>query len=298
MSIFDKITLPNREVSLLSIQSRDYIPVIAEIGINHNGDLKIAKELIKMAKRTGCDAVKFQKRDIETVYSREVLDSPRESPWGTTQRDQKNGLEFGKDEYEEIDTFCREQEIEWSASAWDLKSLEFVENFKPAFHKVASAMLTNLEFVEAVASLGRPTLVSVGMSTQKNVDNAVSLFRRKGTPFILLHTVSTYPSPEEHLNLMSIPRLAERYGSPIGYSGHESTVSPSIVAASLGAMVIERHITLDRTMYGSDQSASLEEQGLRNLVSVMRKLPSMLGSGEKILAPGEQVVAEKLRYWL
>lgn len=275
----------------------NYIPVVAEIGINHNGDISTAKQLIDLAVNAGCDAVKFQKRTIDLVYASEVLDSPRESPWGTTQRAQKEGLEFGQEQYEAIDEYCRERGIAWSASAWDLPSLEFVEQFDPPFHKIASAMLTHQSFVEQTASKGRLTLVSTGMASLDAVDTVVEVFRRAGTPFVLLHTVSTYPTPEEDLNLSVIQTLRDRYRVPTGYSGHEPSVSPSIVAASLGAVVIERHITLDRAMYGSDQAASLEEAGLRQLVSVLRKLPAMIGTGEKAWAPGEREVAKKLRYW-
>lgn len=280
------------------IQRPDYIPVIAEVGINHNGEMEIAKKLIDMAKAAGCDAVKFQKREIGLVYSEAVLDSPRESPWGTTQRDQKNGLEFSAKQYSEIDHYCKAIGIEWSASAWDLVSLEFIESFNPSFHKVASALVTHEEFLRRVASFKRLTLLSTGMATQDDIDKAVEIFKSNNCPVILLHTVSTYPSPEEDLNLLLIPKLHERYGLPVGYSGHEPSVSPSIVAASLGAVVIERHITLDRTMYGSDQSASLEEAGLRSLVNSIRKIPSVLGDGVKRIAPGEDTVASKLRYWL
>lgn len=274
-----------------------YIPVVAEVGINHNGSMEVAKQLIAVAARIGCDAVKFQKRTVETVYSADVLDSPRDSPWGTTQRDQKLGLEFGSDEYREIAEYCADLGIDWSASAWDLASLEFVESFAPPFHKVASAMLTHDTFVSAVADLGRPTLVSTGMASIDVIDRVVSVFESKGTPIVLLHTISTYPSPEADLNLSLIPVLKRRYGVPVGYSGHEPSVSPSIVAAALGAQLIERHITLDHSMYGSDQAASLEESGLRELVGVLRKMPALVGTGTKDWAPGEAEVAKKLRYW-
>ena len=271
--------------------------VIAEVGINHNGDMSVAKQLIDMAVDTGCDAVKFQKRTIDLVYTAEVLDASRESPWGNTQRDQKQGLEFTLEQYQEIDRYCRDRGILWSASAWDIPSLEFLEGFNPPFHKIASAMLTHRPFTEAVASKGRLTLVSTGMATIEIIDEVVGIFKSAGTPFVLLHTVSTYPSPESDLNLSMIHTLLERYKVPVGYSGHEPSVSPSIVAAVLGATVIERHITIDRSMYGSDQAASLEANGLRQLVTTLRKIPEMLGTGEKDWAPGEKAVAEKLRYW-
>ena len=278
-------------------QQPEDIFVIAEVGINHNGDMSVAKQLIDMAVDTGCDAVKFQKRTIDLVYTAEVLDASRESPWGNTQRDQKQGLEFTLEQYQEIDRYCRDKGILWSASAWDIPSLEFLDGFSPPFHKIASAMLTHRPFTEAVASKGRLTLVSTGMATIEIIDEVVGIFKSAGTPFVLLHTVSTYPSPESDLNLSMIHTLLERYKVPVGYSGHEPSVSPSIVAAVLGATVIERHITIDRSMYGSDQAASLEANGLRQLVTTLRKIPEMLGTGEKDWAPGEKAVAEKLRYW-
>ena len=278
-------------------QRPERIPVIAEIGINHNGDLGIARELVRLSHEAGCAAVKFQKRTIDVVYSEDVLNSPRESPWGTTQRDQKLGLEFSFDQYQEINDFCAELGIDWSASAWDIPSLHFVESFSPSFHKVASAMITHVDFLEEVADLGRLTLLSTGMASLEDIDRAVEVFNGTQASLVLLHTVSTYPTPEEHLNLSTIQTLHERYNLPVGYSGHEASVSPSIVAASLGAVVIERHVTLDRSMYGSDQAASLESSGLRQLVAVVDKIPMLLGSGEKDWAPGESEVASKLRYW-
>lgn len=286
--------VPERHV-VWQVPSR--IVVIAEVGINHNGDMALAKRLIDMAADAGCDAVKFQKRTIDLVYTPEVLESPRESPWGSTQREQKEGLEFTREQYQEIDAYCRDRGIAWTASAWDIPSLEFVEEFDPPFHKIASAMLTHGAFVDAVASKGRDTLISTGMATFEVIDSVVDTFREAGTSFVLLHTVSTYPSPESDLNLSMIHTLHARYGVPVGYSGHEPSVSPSVVAASMGATVIERHITIDRSMYGSDQAASLEENGLRQLVTTIRKIPSMLGSGVKDWAPGEREVAAKLRYW-
>ena len=287
-----------RALDLASVVDRPrYVYVIAEAGINHNGDLGIAKKLIDMAVDAGCDAVKLQKRTIELVYDQATLESPRESPWGATQRAQKEGLEFSHADYEEIADYCREVGITWTASARDLESLAFVESFDPPFHKVASALATNWDFLCAVAGLGRPTLVSTGMCDIEDIDRVVEVFSRSGTRIGLMHTVSTYPSPEDHLNLEFIRTLKERYGLPTGYSGHEPSVSPSVVAAVLGAQFIERHITLDRSMYGSDQAASLEATGLRQLVSVLRKVPGMLGDGVKRWAPGEQDVARKLRYW-
>lgn len=274
-----------------------HVYVIAEIGINHNGDLGIAKGLIDMAHAAGCDAVKFQKRTIDIVYSPEVLDAPRESPWGTTQRAQKEGLEFGQKEYDEIDAYCRGLGIDWFASAWDVQSQKFLRKYDLPFNKVASAMTTNREFLEAVASEKRPTFVSTGMCEWEEVQAAVDIFKSYGCPIILMHTVSEYPCPEESLNLLVLEEMRKRFGLPVGYSGHEPSVSPSVMAVVLGAVAVERHITLDRAMYGSDQSASLEEPGLRSLVSQIRKVPAVLGDGVKRTTPGEKKVAEKLRYW-
>lgn len=272
--------------------------IIAEIGINHNGDIELAKRLIDLAKQSGCDAVKFQKRTIDIVYPPAVLDAPRESPWGTTTRQQKEGLEFGLSQYQEIDRHCREQDIEWFASAWDLESQKFLRQFNLKHNKIASAMLTHDEFVEAVASERKPTFLSVGMATWEEVDKAVGILKKHDCPTTILHTVSTYPCAEEELNLQMIPELKKRYGLPVGYSGHEASVSPSVVAAVLGAVAIERHITFDRAMYGSDQAASLEKAGLESMVAQIRKIPVVLGDGVKRITPGEASVAKKLRYWL
>lgn len=272
--------------------------IFAEIGINHNGDVAVAKKLIDMAKSAGCDAVKFQKRTIEIVYPPDVLAAPRQSPWGTTTREQKEGLEFGKREYDEIDAYCKEVGIAWFASAWDIPSQEFLRAYNPPYNKIASAMLTHSDFVECVAAEKKPTFASVGMATWEEVDRAVAILRKHDCPTVIMHTVSTYPSPEEDLNLQMIHQLRSRYGLPVGYSGHEASVSPSVVAAALGAVVVERHITIDRAMYGSDQAASLEKGGLDSMVAQIRKIPSVLGDGVKRITPGEASVAKKLRYWL
>tara|TARA_Y100001978_G_C23699797_1_gene440065 strand:- start:2775 stop:3638 length:864 start_codon:yes stop_codon:yes gene_type:complete len=274
-----------------------YIYIIAEIGINHNGDLQLAKDLIDMAVNCDCDAVKFQKRDIESVYSKDILDSPRESPWGSTQREQKYGLEFSLDEYEEISNYCLKKGIDWFVSSWDLKSQKEMRQFDFKFNKVASAMATNGEFLELVASEKKPTFLSTGMTKLSEIDKAVKIFSSHKCELMLFHTVSTYPAEESDLNLNCINNLKERYNLPVGYSGHESSVSPSIVAATLGAPVIERHITLDRAMYGSDQAASLQYEGLKQLSTILRKLPLILGSGEKTILSKELEVARKLRYW-
>jgi N-acetylneuraminate synthase len=273
------------------------VVVIAEIGINHNGDLGIARQLIDMAKGIGCDAVKFQKRTIDIVYSKEVLDSPRESPWGSTQRAQKEGLEFGKPEYDEIDQYCRRIGIEWFASAWDVPSQVFLRQYHLRYNKIASAMITHEDLLRAVAEERKTTFISTGMSTYDQIDAAVAIFKAHDCPFVLMHCVATYPAAEEELNLQMIHKLRERYDCPVGYSGHEATVSPSVVAAAMGAVAIERHITLDRAMYGSDQSASLEKRGLEMVVGYVRAIPVVLGNGTKVVSEAENQNAAKLRYW-
>ncbi len=281
----------------LDIILPDKIFIVAEIGINHNGSVDIAKKLIDIAKKCGCDAVKFQKRDIETVYTKEELDKPRESPWGKTQREQKNGLEFSESEFDEIDSYCKKINIEWFASAWDLKSLDFLKKYKLSNNKVASALITHKEFLKHCAKQKIHTFISTGMSNLKIIEDAIEIFKNENCPFSLMHSVSVYPCPNDILNLNNIPLLKEKFNCKVGYSGHEAAVSPSVIAATLGADSIERHITLDRSMYGSDQSASLEEAGLRNLVNSVRKIRECIGSSEKKFQEGEEAVANKLRYW-
>lgn len=271
---------------------------IAEIGINHNGDVEIAKQLINQAKAAGCDAVKFQKRTIDIVYSPEFLAQRRESPWGTTQRAQKEGLEFGEAEYDVIDAYCRNLGIEWFASAWDIPSLKFLRRYKYNYNKVASAMATNEPFLKEVASEKKPTFLSTGMCSLQDVDRAVEIFKKAECPIMLMHAVSTYPAADKDLNLSVMHVLRERYGLPVGYSGHEVSVSPSIMAAVMGAMAIERHITLDRAMFGSDQAASLELTGLLTLIGSIRKIADCVGDGKKRVSAAEEGVARKLRYWI
>jgi N-acetylneuraminate synthase len=273
------------------------VTVIAEIGINHNGDLSIARDMIRGAHAAGADAVKFQKRTIDEVYSQAFLDSPRESPFGQTQREQKERLEFGRAEYDEIDAFCREIGIEWFASAWDIESQKFLRNYDSKFNKVASAMTTNLPFLDFVASERKPTFISTGMCTLDDIDRAVEVFQTRGCSFVLMHTVSTYPTDENELNLLCIQTLRERYKCPVGYSGHEVAVSPSLVAVMLGAVALERHVTVNRAMYGSDQAASLEIDAFKRLVTMVRKVPLVLGNGRKSVSEDEAAVAKKLRYW-
>lgn len=270
--------------------------IVAEIGINANGSLDIAKQLIDMAIECGCDAVKFQKRTIDLVYTPEELARPRESPWGHTNGDQKRGLEFNEMEYGEIDYYCGQVGIDWFASAWDIPSLEFLRQYNCPYNKIASAMLTHRDFVDAVIDQGKETFVSTGMSTLHEIEGVAQRFQNANCSFVLMHCVSTYPTPDIELNLRCIETLRQIH-SRVGYSGHETGPWPSVVAAALGAEVIERHITLDRTMYGSDQAASLERRGLETMVKNIRLLPQMLGTGVKEISAGERSVADKLRYW-
>ena len=272
--------------------------VIAEIGINHNGDLNIAKELIDTAKSTGCDAVKFQKRTLDIVYSKEYLESSRDSPWGTTQREQKEGLEFGKNEYGEIDAYCKKVGIEWLASAWDVGSQIFLQSYDLKYNKVASAMLTHLPLLEEIAKEGKHTFISTGMSSFEQIDQAVDIFKKHDCDYTLLHCVSTYPCRDEDCNLRVISSLKDRYKCPVGYSGHEAGILPSVLAVALGAITLERHITLDKTMYGSDQSASLEKHELQQLVSDARCVDGILGDGMKRIIEGELKTEKSLRYFV
>ena len=270
--------------------------IIAEIGINHNGDIEIAKKLVELAKSAGCDAVKFQKRTVEKVYSKSVLDSPRESPWGKTTRDQKLGLEFGNKEYDEINQHCLLYGIDWFASAWDIDSQLFLRQYDLKYNKIASAMLTNIKLLETVAQEGKHTFISTGMSTMEEIKNAVDIFKKSNCSFELMHTNSSYPMKIEEANLMCIPMLKKEFGCNVGYSGHEvSAYRVSLIAASLGATSIERHITLDRTMYGSDQAASLEPPGLKRMIKDVRSVDSVLGDGEKRVWDSEIPVKKKLR---
>jgi N-acetylneuraminate synthase len=270
--------------------------LIAEIGINHNGEMKIAKQLIDDAKKAGFDAVKFQKRTIDKVYTQEFLDSPRESPWGKTQRAQKEGLEFSAEQYREIDSYCKKIGIEWFASAWDVDAQIFLRQYKSKYNKVASAMLGNWPLLKEIASEKKKTFISTGMSTIEEIDKVVEFFRSMDCPFALLHCNSTYPMKEGDANLLCIPMLAERYKCEVGYSGHEtSLVKVCVAAVTLGATILERHITLDRAMYGSDQAASISTHVLDDFVSTVRAVPSILGNGRKEIAPDEMPIRKKLR---
>jgi len=269
--------------------------VVAEIGINHNGDISICKELIDVAVDAGCDAVKFQKRDIDQVYTQEFLDSPRESPWGNTQRAQKEGLEFSKEQYLEISEHCSDKGIEWFASAWDTNSQAFLRQFDCKYNKIASAMIVHDELLQMVADEGKHTFISTGMSTYEDIKKAVDVFRAAGCSFELMHTISTYPMKDEDANLNLINTLRNRYDCNVGYSGHEVGLAISYAAAAMGIPSLERHITLDRAMYGSDQSASIDPNGLRQLVGAVRKIEKAMGDGVKRVVDAEVPIARKLR---
>jgi len=272
------------------------IYLIAEIGINHNGDLEIAKKLIDNAKEAKFDSVKFQKRTIEKVYTKEALDALRESPWGTTNREQKEALEFNLEEYEKIDEYCRHKKIDWFASAWDLESLNFLEKFNLKFHKIASAMIVDKNFLRAVAQKKKHTFISTGMSTLENIKDAVKIFREINCPFELMHCVSTYPMKPEDANLRTIPALKKEFNCNVGYSGHENGVAVSLAASFFGISSLERHITLDRTMYGSDQAASLEFSGMKNLTSSLEKMTIAFGENRLgYVTEEEKLISKKLR---
>jgi len=269
--------------------------IIAEIGINHNGDVEIAKQLINVAKNAGADAVKFQKRTVDLVYKKEMLDSFRESPWGTTQRAQKKGLELEIEEYKEIDDYCRLKDIEWFASAWDTESQKFLRQFSCKYNKIASAIIVYENLLKEVASERKHTFISTGMSEFKQIDRAVDIFNKAGCSFELMHCVSTYPMNDEDANLKRIITLRERYGCNVGYSGHEVGLAVSYGAAALGISSLERHITLDRAMYGSDQAASVEIGGFSNLVGAVRKIEKAMGDGKISMNHKEIPIAKKLR---
>ena len=270
--------------------------IIAEIGINHNGDLDIAKKLIEEAKKCGANAVKFQKRTIDKVYNKEILDQKRESPWGTTQRQQKYGLEFEKAEYDEINDYCKQLDIDWFASAWDIDSLNFLKQYDLKYNKVASAMITDISLLNAIAAEKKHTFISTGMSTKEQIDTAVEIFKKIQCPFELMHCISTYPMKPEDANLLTINELKKEYKCNIGYSGHENGIAISIAAVAFGISSLERHITLDRTMYGSDQAASLEIRGFRELVGSIRKVESAIGENKLGNVLEEEIpIAKKLR---
>ena len=270
--------------------------ITAEIGINHNGELNIAKKLIDVAVEAGCDAVKFQKRTIEKVYSKKVLDSPRESPWGTTTKEQKKGLEFSLKQYKIIDSYCKKKKITWYVSCWDVDSQVSMRVFKTKYNKVASAMLVNEKLLNKIAEEKKHTFISTGMSTMKQIEKAVKIFQKHKCKFELVHSHSAYPMPEHEANLNVINKLKKQFRCKVGYSGHEkSGYLVCVIAAALGVSSIERHITLDRTMYGSDQASSLEPSGLNRLVRDLRMVDNVLGDGKKRVWESEIPAMKKLR---
>jgi N-acetylneuraminate synthase len=272
--------------------------IVAEIGINHNGNVDTCKELIDVAVSAGCDAVKFQKRDINKVYTKEFLDSSRDSPWGTTQREQKLGLELGVDEYSQIEQYCIDKNIEWFASAWDLNSQEFLQQFNCKHNKVASAMIVYEDLLKMIAKEGKHTFISTGMTKYSDIQKAVDIFTEAGCSFELMHTVSTYPMKDDDANLNMIKTLGEKFNCNVGYSGHEVGLAISHAAAALGITSLERHITLNRSMYGSDQPASVEPNGIRLLVGAVRKIEKAMGDGIKRVIDAEAPVAANLRQHL
>lgn len=267
--------------------------IIAEIGINHNGSVELAKKMIDIAITTGCDAVKFQKRTIDIVYTKEELARERHSIFGKTNGDLKRGLEFGLREYKEIDKYCKKQGIMWFASCWDEKSVDFMEKFNIPCYKIASASLTDDKLLKYVRSKGKPILLSTGMSTMDEIRHAVKILGKKD--LIIYHCTSTYPSNSDEINLRAIQTLKDEFRCPIGYSGHERGITPSILAVALGACSVERHITTDRTNWGSDQAASLEITGLHRMIRDIRQIPQILGDGKKIVYERELPIIEKLR---
>lgn len=276
---------------------KDKIHIIAEIGINHNGDLEIAKKMIKTAKIIGADSVKFQKRDLELVYSKEELDKFRESPWGTTNREQKEGLEFSKKDYYSIDKYCKELGIDWFASAWDVNSLDFLKEFNLSYNKIASAMIVDQNFLKEVAKQKKYTFISTGMCEEKDIDNAIKIFKENNCEFELMHCVSAYPFDDKLANLSLINYYKKKYKCKVGYSGHETGgLAISYAAAGMGISSIERHFTLNRSMYGSDQSASLEPKGFEELIGGIRKIEEAIKPGiKKNILDIEKPVAKKLR---
>jgi len=267
--------------------------IVAEIGINHNGDLDITRKLISASVLAGCDAVKFQKRTVEVVYSAADLAKPRENPFGPTNGDLKRGLEFGYSQYTEIDEYCRLHGMPWFASCWDEGSVEFIERFNPTCYKIASACLTDDDLLRRHRQTGRPIILSTGMSTMEEIDHAIEVLDMDD--LILVHCTSTYPCKPEELNLRMIQTLRERYQYPVGYSGHEIGLQTTYAALSLGACFIERHITLDRAMWGSDQAASIEPHGFARLVRDTRTIEASMGDGVKRVYPSEVPILEKLR---
>ncbi len=268
--------------------------IVAEIGINHNGDVEVAKELIRSAHEAGVDAVKFQKRTPEICVPDQQKNQMRDTPWGyISYIDYRNKVEFGHEEYEQIDVYCKSLGIDWLASSWDIASLKFIDSFDPPVHKVASALLTDHALLRAIKETGKPVILSTGMSTIEEIEGAVEILGMDN--LIICHTTSSYPCPPEELNLLMIQTLKEKYDCPIGYSGHEVGLVPSAIAVAMGACLVERHVTLDRAMWGSDQAASVEPHGVRTLVKYIRVTEKALGDGVKRVYDSEQSSLKRLR---
>ena len=267
--------------------------IIAEIGINHNGSLDLAKEIIKASADCGCDAVKFQKRTVDVVYSPEELERPRENVFGATNGDLKRGLEFGVEEFTEIDKYCKELGIDWIASCWDEASVDFIEKFDPPCFKISSASLTDDGLLRHHKKYGRPIILSTGMSTMEQIGHAVDVLGEEN--LIVLHCTSTYPTKMDELNLKVIQTLKDEFPIPIGYSGHEATFIPTYTAVMLGACMIERHITVDRALWGSDQAASLEPAAFHRMVKYVHELDTISGDGVKRVYESEKPIIAKLR---
>jgi N-acetylneuraminate synthase len=272
--------------------------LIAEIGINHNGSIDIAKKIILLAKKNNFDYVKFQKRDLDICIPEKMKNIPKQTPWGLmTYLRYKKKIEFNRKQFDELYKFCKSLNIKMLCSAWDVNSLHFIKKYKFKLNKVPSALLKNHHFLNAVAKERKKTLLSTGMSTMKDVSSAVKIFKKNKCKFILMHCVSEYPCPENRLNLNMITTLKKKFKCEVGYSGHETTVSPSIFAWTLGAKYIERHVTLDRSMWGTDQSASLESTGMKTLFEIFNKAPSFFGSGVKKFDSIEKKIFKKFKYW-
>jgi N-acetylneuraminate synthase len=269
--------------------------IIAEVGINHNGNLDLARLLIKGAKDAGANAVKFQKRTIEKVYTKEELDKYRESPWGNSNREQKYGLELDKEEYIEIDKYCKSLDIPWFASAWDLESAEFLTHFDLIYNKIPSPLLTYTRLLYDIAQQGRYTFISTGMSTIEEIGTAINIFKECDCSFEIMHCNSSYPTKDEDLNLLCIQTLKKVFGCKVGYSGHSAGIMDGVLAACLGATSVEKHITIDRTLYGSDQAASLEVHGFKKMVEYINYCEAALSEGNKIVTAEEEKIKAKLR---
>ena len=280
------------------LKKKNKVFLIGEIGINHNGDVEIAKKIIKNAKLAGFDAVKFQKRNPDICVPNSKKDTLKETPWGMmSYLDYKKKIELSLKKFKEIDQYCKKLKIDWFVSCWDNDSVMFMKKFKVKYHKVASAMITNKKLLIEIAKQRKLTFISTGMSTYKDINAAISIFKKHKCKYILMHSVSVYPCPDELLNLNMVKILKKKYKTIVGYSGHESSVIPSLVAASLGACAIERHITLKRTMWGTDQSASLEFNGMKTLVDYIRRFEKSLGNGKKFVIAEEKGKLADQKYW-